>query len=278
MSIDVNELIEYYSNVQPFLKDTYRESLAPIKKMSGRHTNSSGSGLLIPLRGKACYTLNGTSYQLEPGRILHAGAFMDLDKKIIGNQTWSYIVVHYKLAHEDISSFPCYNSHFLIKTGMNITIENCAEQLHTREKENSSLSPLRVRALFASLLEEVVTSAQRFSQYEDERVAEDAVHFLNDNYMKHITIGQLAQFYDMDIKRFSYIFNKNVGVPALVYLTNLRLEQAKKLLGSSQYTVAQVAESVGYQDNYYFSRLFKKQTGVSPTGFTMLNAKKSIPI
>lgn len=277
-NIDVNELIEYYSNVQPALKDTYRESLPSIEKKSGHHTNSSGSGLLIPLRGKACYTLNGTPYNLKPGTILHAGAFMDLDKEIIGNQVWSYVVVHYNIADRDVSSFPCYDSHFLIETGINVTIANYVELLHKSEQESCKLSTLRVRALFASLLEEIVTSAMRYGQQEDGRVIEDAVNFLHENYMKDITISQLAQFYDMDIKRFSYIFNKNVGVPALTYLTNLRLNQAKKLLKTSQYTVAQVAENVGYNDNYYFSRLFKKQTGLSPTSFAMLDAKKSIPI
>ncbi|TWH57130.1 AraC-like DNA-binding protein [Desulfitobacterium sp. LBE] len=276
MAMDIDELIEYYSYAQPSLKDTYRESMPPQEKLYGHYTNSSGSGLLIPLSGKACYTLNGTPYELKPGIILHAGAYMNLDKEIISDQTWHYVVVHYNIAEQDTALFPCYDSHFLIETGINAKIANYGEQLNRIEHTYGKLSSLQLRTLFAALLEEIVTSAIRYQQRDDEKIVADAVNFIHENYTKGITIGQLAEFYAIDIKRFSYLFQKNVGVPALAYLTRLRINHAKRLLQTSSYTVAEIAESVGYHDSYYFSRLFKKQTGHSPTGFAMLDAKKSI--
>lgn len=64
---------------------------------------------------------------------------------------------------------------------------------------------------------------------------------------------------------FRKLFKQETGVTPLEYLTDLRIEHAKGLLSSSSLTVRQVAAMVGYNDPYYFSRIFKKATGKSPS-------------
>ena len=51
------------------------------------------------------------------------------------------------------------------------------------------------------------------------------------------------------------------------YLTSVRIRRARELLETTDYTVSEIGALVGYDNPLYFSRIFKKQTGVSPAGY-----------
>ncbi|MFD0672880.1 helix-turn-helix transcriptional regulator [Cohnella sp. GCM10027633] len=68
----------------------------------------------------------------------------------------------------------------------------------------------------------------------------------------------------MKPKYFSYLFRKYVGIGPIDYLIQYRMNRARELLATGQFSVAEVARSVGYLDAYYFSRLFKKHAGLPP--------------
>jgi YesN/AraC family two-component response regulator len=63
------------------------------------------------------------------------------------------------------------------------------------------------------------------------------------------------------------MFKRQVGCSTLEYIRNTRLEQAKLLLKHSDKNASQVAKNVGYHDRTYFSKVFKKITGVSPNEY-----------
>ena len=72
------------------------------------------------------------------------------------------------------------------------------------------------------------------------------------------------------------LFRKEMGITPLEYMTTLRMKKAEIMLGamwSKDYSVAEIAQTCGYEDALYFSRVFKKHFGCSPTSFTK-NYKK----
>jgi AraC-like DNA-binding protein len=265
--MDVQELTECLACSQPVLKDTYEETMPSHTHLMGHYTNALGSGLVVPLSGSARYTLDGVPYELKPGTVLHAGPATALNKEVTGKDPWIYFILHYNIPEQDVNIFPCHQAHFHIQTGLNAQIASLSKLLHLSRQMPGHMAALRTRTLFTSLIEEILTSAAQYSQRDDGKIAENAAAYLQTNYAREISVGQMAELYNLDIKRFSYIFHKYIGVPALTYLTELRMRHAKDLLLTRAYTIAQVAESVGYGDRFYFSRIFKKQTGVSPVGF-----------
>lgn len=92
-----------------------------------------------------------------------------------------------------------------------------------------------------------------------------AAYYLRAHYQEDLTLGRLAETLHVSAAYLSRTFKAVRGTSPITYLTTLRLRQAQTLLQAGQLSVSEVAHSVGYQDPYYFSKLFKRHFGVAPS-------------
>lgn len=90
--------------------------------------------------------------------------------------------------------------------------------------------------------------------------------YLDENYHKDITLDEMAEMVNINPTYLSMLFKEQVGTTYIKYLTNVRLEKAKKLLNEG-YKVKEVSEMVGYHNSRHFSELFKKTIGLTPDQF-----------
>ena len=96
---------------------------------------------------------------------------------------------------------------------------------------------------------------------------ERATHYFNENYNQNICIKDYAADRYMSDCWFNRTFKKVTKVTPMQYIIQLRMINALNLLEHTNYNITQVANAVGYDDAYYFSRLFKKNVGVAPTEY-----------
>ena len=82
-----------------------------------------------------------------------------------------------------------------------------------------------------------------------------------------VSLPRLARIAGLSRSRLSHAFREQVGVSPLKYLESRRLAQARELLLMTALPVAEVANRVGYANPFYFTRIFTRQTGTSPTAF-----------
>ncbi|REE92709.1 two-component system response regulator YesN [Paenibacillus taihuensis] len=87
--------------------------------------------------------------------------------------------------------------------------------------------------------------------------------FLEEHYRDDISQSAVSEVVGVSETYISKQFSKEVGCSFMHYLTQLRIEEAKKLLKSG-YKIAEVSEKVGYSNHEHFSRIFKKITGINP--------------
>jgi len=80
-------------------------------------------------------------------------------------------------------------------------------------------------------------------------------------------MGFYADLCDLPLARFQQIFTKIIKSSPSVYLTSVRLEKACYFLLESNMSIAEIAGAVGYNNPLYFSRIFKKYYGVSPSNY-----------
>jgi AraC family transcriptional regulator, transcriptional activator for feuABC-ybbA operon len=91
--------------------------------------------------------------------------------------------------------------------------------------------------------------------------------YMDQHYNEPLSIRQLAQMANISPKYFVDLFKKTYGQSAMDYLTDLRINRAKRYLAESGERLRDIAAKVGYSDEFYFSRKFKKEVGVSPSDF-----------
>ncbi len=88
--------------------------------------------------------------------------------------------------------------------------------------------------------------------------------YLEKYYCQDITLEQLAEYLHFNSNYTSGLFKKIFGKTFVSYLTNMRMEKAKLLLKNGSFRIYEVARQVGYEDERYFQKTFKKITGVTP--------------
>lgn len=96
------------------------------------------------------------------------------------------------------------------------------------------------------------------------RVVRDVENIIERNYNQNITIQQLADEVFMSTGHLQILFKKETGNTINDYITMVRIEKARELLKDPAVKVYEVANSVGYQDTNYFTRIFKKIVGELP--------------
>ena len=104
---------------------------------------------------------------------------------------------------------------------------------------------------------------------------ERAAHYFKDNYNKQISIEQYAEEHLMSVNWFIHSFKSVMKMSPMQYIISLRIAMAKGYLENSTKNIAEISNEVGYENALYFSRLFRKYTGMTPTEYRKRN--KSAP-
>ncbi|NMT63074.1 AraC family transcriptional regulator [Marinobacter orientalis] len=96
----------------------------------------------------------------------------------------------------------------------------------------------------------------------------DIIHsFMREHLDERITLGQLADLTGLSPAHFATRYRALTGVSPVQHFLHLKVEQACQLLDTTDHSFTQISSMLGYDDNYYFSRLFKKVMGQSPTDY-----------
>ncbi|MMZ69027.1 HTH-type transcriptional activator Btr [compost metagenome] len=86
-------------------------------------------------------------------------------------------------------------------------------------------------------------------------------------------IEEIADFLGISCSYFCLLFKNHFGETFVEYLTRQRMDMAKDLLSGSDKTIAQICLAVGYQERRYFSKVFQKYTGMTPSDFRMQQSR-----
>lgn len=268
--MDIKHLIDYYAHASVNFTDVFTNKMEPGQIDIGRTTSPGKCGLVVPLAGSAIFSFNGIPYAMEPGMVVHAGPQMPIEIKVTSDKEWEYAVVHYHIPPEEIPQYPLSAQHFLINTGYHTKIIDYVQQLIESQAMPGNMSIFKAKILFMNLLEAILISAKVKVLDTASEQMEQALQYIHENYAKQLTVSKIAEEFGVDRRRFAYQFEQHTGMNPSVYLTEYRIRRSKGLLKYDDSPVAEVAECVGYLDCFYFSRVFKKCTGMSPTAYRKL--------
>lgn len=99
-----------------------------------------------------------------------------------------------------------------------------------------------------------------------------ALNYINEHYTEQdMSLNMVADELNLSSAHFSTIFSQSMGKTFIDYLTEQRINHAKLLLKETNLKLTDIALEIGYNDSNYFSYLFKKKTGLSPTIYRQKN-------
>ncbi|HEX6971655.1 MAG TPA: AraC family transcriptional regulator [Limnochordia bacterium] len=163
----------------------------------------------------------------------------------------------------------------LICVETNAAISMILDSLCLESKEHALNSDVIQRgyllALVGTIARGVVKGTQERNdspEFEADPVVGPALAYMRDRYSDPtVRVGDIARHVGLSPGHFSVYFRMRTGISPYQYLLRLRLERAKALLLEARTTIGQVAEQVGFNSQFHFSRAFKKAFAVTPSAF-----------
>lgn len=160
----------------------------------------------------------------------------------------------------------------------NIRISVSAAELdkkHEEGKDIASLLKLIEKSESAeelnSLLEDVAiriaAKVNSFNNRSIKLILRKAIDYIQEHYSEPVTLNEVAENIYVSTFYISRMFKKELGKSFVDYLNDVRIEKAKELLKDIKYKTYEVAEIVGISDPHYFSKLFKKYSGMTPSEY-----------
>jgi AraC-like DNA-binding protein len=208
---------------------------------------------------------------MSPGTVVHGGKQMELRIASSADE-FEFFLIHYTpnyrpaaAAGEEHTDY--MQTHFALEPGEHPKLIEMLRQLHQASRTPGSLAVIRTKELFHGILHELFACSRNRLHSESRSSIEQAIAYIQDHFMEPLTVGEMAARYGLEAKPFAYLFTKFVGISPIDYLIQHRMKRAEELLTTSRCTIGEIAASVGYGDAHYFSRLYKKHTGLSPTEF-----------
>lgn len=118
------------------------------------------------------------------------------------------------------------------------------------------------------MLRRAISIRDENSGNKNRSILESSIGYIRDHYMdENMSLNTVAQVANISANHFSAMFSQNVGQTFIEYLTFIRMEHAKELLRCTGKRSSEIAEEVGYKDAHYFSYLFKKTQGMTPSDY-----------
>lgn len=98
-----------------------------------------------------------------------------------------------------------------------------------------------------------------------------AIEHTRCNYMNKLTLQKLAHYLHVSESYLSRLFKEETGISFTQYLNEIRINRSKELLSNTQMSIVEIALFVGYEDQSYFTKVFRRLTGMTPKKFRLMN-------
>ncbi|MBF0911248.1 MAG: helix-turn-helix transcriptional regulator [Atopobiaceae bacterium] len=249
------------------LRDTYAQKIYSVfsihrqqKIADSQVTFSLAHSLFIlPMSGAAEIIVDNEKFVCEKHTIIHAATGHTITYRPLYGQSFEHLNIYYDGIKTKDESNAIFKSYAVEPQGFERILDKSLtldELNHTPTLDNRIAQIVQGTELIKSMF--LLTNSQQMQ----EKMAE-ARTYIELHFAEQITIPDLAQKSGMSTQRFSNNFVQTFGVRPMSFIITKRLNHAQQLLQSGL-SVRETSKAVGYDDPFYFSRLYKKHMGITP--------------
>lgn len=113
------------------------------------------------------------------------------------------------------------------------------------------------------------------TQVNDQKITFEIKQYLMGHLSKSVSLQDLSEELGISVNTAMHIFRNNVGMGIIAYFNKLKIEKAMLLIDEGEFSFRTISERLGFESPEYFSRVFKKQTGMTPTDYAKQQSKWS---
>lgn len=148
------------------------------------------------------------------------------------------------------------------------TKELIAKRTETNDITKFGGTPEQAREFVRDLLADTVKARQIQRGSRQSETVDKVIRYVHENYKdEDLSLNQVAEYVGFSANHLSTVFHQEYGQSFVKYLTDYRMNKAKKLLVETNMRQSEICYEVGYKDPHYFSSIFKKTQGVTPTQY-----------
>ncbi|MGL4630160.1 MAG: AraC family transcriptional regulator [Leadbetterella sp.] len=234
-----------------------------------RRTRGSDIYILIYcVSGKGWYSINNEKFDLEPGEVLIIPKKTAHTYGSFQENPWSIFWFHFDgiSANHLLTDFFKENVNFKSKIGYS---NKCIQLFHEIynllslgfAKENLQHANICFSYFLSSVLYEKIFLNKNLDTHDN---INNVLDWMKNNITEKISLNELASKSVYSASHFSMLFKKKTGYAPLDYFNLLKMQESCRQLQNSHLSIKEIAYKLGFNDQYYFSRLFKSIINVSP--------------
>ncbi|GGF67398.1 hypothetical protein GCM10010912_10460 [Paenibacillus albidus] len=233
------------------------------------------NGFLFVHQGAAKVNLDSAEYLSTEFNVMHniKGAVLHISGI---NQPVDYYLLLYKplvgqsRLSRDVQADLVGPQSYVFQAQYPLSLLSLLVQMIDLWTTGEELDRLQVSGLFIQWVHE---QFRQLSLVEDEHLEPDLAQriaqYIHEHLHRTISMETMAEIFHYSTHHLARVFKRKYGYSPIEYAIQTRIARAKTLLSESDVSIREVAESVGYKDLYYFSRIFKRVTGETPAQFKL---------
>ncbi|MFC9540994.1 AraC family transcriptional regulator [Lysinibacillus sp. NPDC056959] len=234
------------------------------------------STFLVITAGAAEIVIDEQPYHVQHFSIFHIGKSKSFH--ITAPNSISYFLISYKgdVIYKDAfmqylqMQYQPFQTTFSCIPANPVALHTILQDMYSKWQSGSIQEHLSVKASFYEFVYRVFRElAEGQGEPHDIDRAEAARLYIEQNLHESLSIQALADLLNISARHLLRIFKARYEVGPQIYLQQLRIEKAKHYLVENQYGIKEIAISLGFEDEYYFSRVFKKATNMAPSNFRL---------
>ncbi|MDR2048326.1 MAG: AraC family transcriptional regulator [Treponema sp.] len=226
--------------------------------------------ILYISRGEGIFVTNQKTFRVKPGSMLLVLPGQKHHYKPLHEIGWVEYWAGFNgmffnnLVREKILT----QDHSYLELGLHDHIINAFEEIFSEVHTQRPLYQIKACSCILKLIAEVLVYERRKDQpnyYQS--IVEKAKYLMGANIYSEINLSGISKQLGLSLSRFNVIFKTYTSMTPYQYFIHIKINRAKNLLENENLSVKEVAYRVGFEDQYYFSRLFRSKTGVAPSAW-----------
>jgi AraC-like DNA-binding protein len=222
------------------------------------------------LKGSGVFYVNGKSYTVEQNQGFLICPDIVTYYEADAEDPWIYTWVGFKgIKAEQYLKLANLNQENPIFECTEIElVQKCFEDM-IKATELKYARELRLQGLLSMFLSELIEEAGKNDTVSSntnykELYIKKSLHYVETNYSGKLSIPEMAKSVGLNKNYFSTFFRENIGMTPQQYIIRFRINKACELMENQGLTIGDISRSVGYEDTLGFSKIFKKEKGMSP--------------